>query len=235
MRAARSVTSGKNFGDFLMAAPLSIEGASSKPGAVQFVADEFHDRHSLHGRSRSERCVCGARALCGRHTPNSVDAGRGLTDVRRASSCVACPVEVAAMPCKSGVVTRRRSVAVDNGHHRSGSMRAALQADQAEPVRRQPRGAKRSAAGMGVEPIPWRASAARGLAGTKASEPGKLSISGAGPLPGNARSHPVDAVRNCARDALPEHVALARHRALPRHVNAMCSARCPATVAMRRR
>jgi hypothetical protein len=35
MRTARSITSGENFGDFLMLAPFSIEGASSKTGAVQ--------------------------------------------------------------------------------------------------------------------------------------------------------------------------------------------------------
>jgi hypothetical protein len=35
MRTARSWTSGENFGDFLMWAPFSIEGASSKFGAVQ--------------------------------------------------------------------------------------------------------------------------------------------------------------------------------------------------------
>jgi hypothetical protein len=35
MRTARSWTSGENFGDFLMLAPFSIEGASSKTGAVQ--------------------------------------------------------------------------------------------------------------------------------------------------------------------------------------------------------
>jgi hypothetical protein len=29
------MTSGENFGDFLMMAPFSIEGASSKSGAVQ--------------------------------------------------------------------------------------------------------------------------------------------------------------------------------------------------------
>ncbi|MGJ7506648.1 hypothetical protein ACSFBL_04305, partial [Variovorax sp. GT1P44] len=35
MRTARSMTSGENFGDFLILAPFSIEGASSKSGAVQ--------------------------------------------------------------------------------------------------------------------------------------------------------------------------------------------------------
>ena len=35
MRTARSITSGENFGDFLILAPFSIEGASSKAGAVQ--------------------------------------------------------------------------------------------------------------------------------------------------------------------------------------------------------
>jgi hypothetical protein len=34
MRTARSITSGENFWDFLMLAPFSIEGASSKAGAV---------------------------------------------------------------------------------------------------------------------------------------------------------------------------------------------------------
>jgi hypothetical protein len=37
MRTARSTTSGENFGDFLMMAPFSNEGASSIPGAVHFV------------------------------------------------------------------------------------------------------------------------------------------------------------------------------------------------------
>jgi transposase len=35
MRTARSITSGENFGDFRILAPFSIEGASSKAGAVQ--------------------------------------------------------------------------------------------------------------------------------------------------------------------------------------------------------
>ena len=34
MRTARSKTSGENFGDFLIMAPFSIDGASSKSGAV---------------------------------------------------------------------------------------------------------------------------------------------------------------------------------------------------------
>jgi hypothetical protein len=55
---------------------------------------------------------------------------------------------------------KRRSTAVDNTV-RAGAMRAAMPADQAEPVRRPSKGAKRSAAGMGFEPIPWRASEAR--------------------------------------------------------------------------
>jgi predicted nucleic-acid-binding protein len=41
MRTARSWTSGENFGDFLMLAPFSIEGASSKSGAVQPCLCEF--------------------------------------------------------------------------------------------------------------------------------------------------------------------------------------------------
>ena len=35
MRTARSRISGENFGDFLILAPFSSEGASAKPGAVQ--------------------------------------------------------------------------------------------------------------------------------------------------------------------------------------------------------
>jgi hypothetical protein len=35
MRTARSITSGENFGDFLILAPFSIERASSNSGAVQ--------------------------------------------------------------------------------------------------------------------------------------------------------------------------------------------------------
>jgi hypothetical protein len=34
IRTARSITSGENFGDFLIMAPFSIEGASSNCGAV---------------------------------------------------------------------------------------------------------------------------------------------------------------------------------------------------------
>jgi hypothetical protein len=53
---------------------------------------------------------------------------------------------------------KRRNAAVNNGRHRPGSMaHAVLHADQAQPVRRirrMARGAKLSAAGMGVEPIP---------------------------------------------------------------------------------
>jgi hypothetical protein len=37
MRTARSTTSGENFGDFLILAPFSIEGASSKDGAVHIL------------------------------------------------------------------------------------------------------------------------------------------------------------------------------------------------------
>jgi hypothetical protein len=40
MRTACSCTSGENFGDLLMLAPFSIEGASSKAGAVQFDLDD---------------------------------------------------------------------------------------------------------------------------------------------------------------------------------------------------
>jgi hypothetical protein len=41
MRTARSITSGEYFGDFLMLAPFSIEGASSKAGAVHFSTMPF--------------------------------------------------------------------------------------------------------------------------------------------------------------------------------------------------
>jgi hypothetical protein len=47
MRTARSITSGENFGDFLMTAPFSIEGASSKSGAVQFT---LHAAAVSHGQ-----------------------------------------------------------------------------------------------------------------------------------------------------------------------------------------
>lgn len=46
---------------------------------------------------------------------------------------------------------------------------AVLQADQAQPVRRSPRGAKRSAAGMGLQPIPWRQAARAAPPGAQAS------------------------------------------------------------------
>ena len=50
---------------------------------------------------------------------------------------------------------KHRNAAVNCGRHRPGSMaHAVLQADQVQPVRRIARGAKHSAAGMGVEPIP---------------------------------------------------------------------------------
>ena len=43
MRTARSITSGENFGDFLIMAPFSIEGASSKSGAVHGWSDAAND------------------------------------------------------------------------------------------------------------------------------------------------------------------------------------------------
>ena len=50
---------------------------------------------------------------------------------------------------------KRRNAAVNSGQFRPGSMaHVVLQGDQAQPVRRIARGAKHSAAGMGVEPIP---------------------------------------------------------------------------------
>jgi hypothetical protein len=53
MRTARSITSGENFGDFLMLAPFSIEGASSNPGAVQFAT--LTQRCVRRGTHRSTR------------------------------------------------------------------------------------------------------------------------------------------------------------------------------------
>ena len=65
---------------------------------------------------------------------------------------------------------RRKNAAVDGGHPRPSSARAAMQADQVKPVRRRSRGAKRSAAGMGVEPISWSGQAKRAAPpGAKAS------------------------------------------------------------------
>jgi hypothetical protein len=45
MRTARSITSGENFGDFLMLAPFSSEGASSKCGAVQGAGPLYPGEH----------------------------------------------------------------------------------------------------------------------------------------------------------------------------------------------
>ena len=58
---------------------------------------------------------------------------------------------------------KRRNAAVDSGLCiRPDSMAHEVwQADQAQPVRRIARGAKYSAAGMGVKPIPGGASVAR--------------------------------------------------------------------------
>lgn len=50
MRTARSWTSGENFGDFLMLAPFSIEGASSNAGRFR-QGDSY-----LPGRYAAERC-----------------------------------------------------------------------------------------------------------------------------------------------------------------------------------
>src|SRR4051812_45691103 len=47
MRTARSTTSGENFGDFLMSAPFSIEGASSKSGAVHGLQPHRLERHMV--------------------------------------------------------------------------------------------------------------------------------------------------------------------------------------------
>ena len=46
-------------------------------------------------------------------------------------------------------------------HGKSAPMVIQSQADQAPPVRRTWRGAKHSAAGTGLQPVPWRASEAR--------------------------------------------------------------------------
>ncbi|MEJ8859814.1 hypothetical protein WKW79_35045, partial [Variovorax robiniae] len=50
MRTARSMTSGENFGDFLILAPFSIEGASSKAGAVQSASVPSHLTSSKFAR-----------------------------------------------------------------------------------------------------------------------------------------------------------------------------------------
>lgn len=59
---------------------------------------------------------------------------------------------------------KRGNAAVNSGRHQTkfdGAWHEVLHADQAQPVRRIARGAKHGAAGMGFEPIPWRASEAR--------------------------------------------------------------------------
>ncbi|AJP47697.1 hypothetical protein PG1C_02895 [Rugosibacter aromaticivorans] len=75
----------------------------------------------MNGRSRSERCDPGARAKRGRHTPNTGEAGagQGLTGVRRAPSCAACPVGDAAMRYRSGVVMKHQNAAVNSGRRQT--------------------------------------------------------------------------------------------------------------------
>jgi hypothetical protein len=53
MRTARSCTSGENFGDFLIMAPFSIEGASSKCGAVQSFATRIQAIECLKSTQRA--------------------------------------------------------------------------------------------------------------------------------------------------------------------------------------
>jgi mercuric reductase len=62
MRTARSITSGENFGDFLMVAPFSIEGASSKDGAVQRAVERgarvtLIERGTIGGTCVNTGCV----------------------------------------------------------------------------------------------------------------------------------------------------------------------------------
>ena len=55
MRTARSRISGENFGDFLILAPFSSEGASAKPGAVQaYAGDSPHKADELLAQVRQE-------------------------------------------------------------------------------------------------------------------------------------------------------------------------------------
>jgi hypothetical protein len=49
MRTARSCTSGENFGDFLIMAPFSIEGASSKCGAVHWGVSSNNNIYHWNG------------------------------------------------------------------------------------------------------------------------------------------------------------------------------------------
>jgi hypothetical protein len=73
MRTARSITSGENFGDFLMLAPFSIEGASSEVGAVQMLQRE--QSRQLTGRVDIDDAYLGGKVQggkAGRGSPNKV-------------------------------------------------------------------------------------------------------------------------------------------------------------------
>jgi hypothetical protein len=60
MRTARSITSGENFGDFRILAPLSIEGASSRAGAVQ----DHLAGPALEKRHQFLSAISGAQLCC---------------------------------------------------------------------------------------------------------------------------------------------------------------------------
>lgn len=100
-------------------------------------------------RSRLERCGYGLRVQRACHTPNTGEAGagRGLTGVRRRSRCAACPIRKVAQSHRIAPVKPQRPGAVTRLRRRQSSPRC--QADQAAPVRRTRRGAKRRAAGTG--------------------------------------------------------------------------------------
>jgi hypothetical protein len=57
MRTARSRISGENFGDFLILAPFSSEGASAKPGAVHSLSFDENIESALFGLTTFYRCL----------------------------------------------------------------------------------------------------------------------------------------------------------------------------------
>ena len=77
----------------------------------------------------------GARAKRGRHTPNTGEAGagRGLTGVRRAPSCAACPVGDAAHALQKW---RRHGALERSGEQRSASDQVRWRMRSCMPIRR---------------------------------------------------------------------------------------------------
>ena len=88
--------------------------------------------------------------------------GRGLTGVRRAPSCAACPVGDAARCARSGVVMKRCNAAVNCGRHKirfDSACRLAGRSGAACSAHCE--GCQAQRGGDGRRADPWRASVAR--------------------------------------------------------------------------